>query len=160
MGWMRKSTGDTDALQKWLQCHMEDYAGESMRGSLSMPNAPLKDSRVPFRLNRLLVRIDYNLRSGARHQWLVHRTSLTQTFILGLRDQGFMQAECRGSSDPGNVEGKTWHAMMAIVQTRKRAQGRKLLLLQLPRLVKHHREGPLGRGGPVRRCAIEPRAGG
>ena len=135
VGWMRKSTAGTNALQKWLQRHMEDYAGESMQESLSMPNVPLKDYRVPVRLECLMVRIDHNLRSGARHQWLAHRTSLTRTFILGLRDQGFMQAECRGSFDPGNAEGKTWHAMMAIEQTRKTVQGRKLLLLQLPTLV-------------------------
>ena len=71
-----------------------------------------------------------------------------------------MQAECRGSSDPGNVDGKTWHTMMAIMQTLKRAQGRMLLLLQLPMLVKHCREQPLDREGPVRGCAIVLRAGG
>ena len=125
-----------------------------------MPNAPLKDSRVPVCLNRLLVRIDHNLRSSARHHWPTQASSLTRTFFLGLTLQGFIQAECRGSSDPGNVEGKTWHATMAIMQTLKRAQGRTLLLLQLPRLVKHCREGPLGREGPVRGCVIVPRAEG
>ena len=71
-----------------------------------------------------------------------------------------MQAECRGSSDLGNVEEKTWHAMMAIVQTLKNTQGRTLLLLQLPRLVKHCQERLLGREGTVRGCATEAWAGG
>ena len=112
-----------------------------------MPNAPLKDPKVPVRRDRLLVRIDRNLSSDARQHWPAYTSLLTRTSFLGLTVQGFMQAECRGSSDPGNVEGKTYNATMATVQTLKRAQGRTLLLLQLSKLVKHRREGLLDREG-------------
>ena len=46
---------------------MEGYVAESIQGSFSMPNAPLHDSGVQVRLDRLLVRIDHNLSSGATH---------------------------------------------------------------------------------------------
>ena len=48
-----------------------------------------------------------------------------------------MQAECRGSCDLRNVEGKTWHAVMALVETLKMGQERTLLLLQLLKLFKY-----------------------
>ena len=48
-----------------------------------------------------------------------------------------MQAKCQGSYDLGNVEGKTWHVMMALVETLKMRRERRLLLLQHPKLVKH-----------------------
>ena len=118
---------------------MEGYAAESIQGSFSMPNAPLNDSGVQVRLDRLLVRIDHNLSNGATHHWPTQTSSPTRTFFLGLTLQGFMQAECRGSCDPRNVEGKTCHAMRVIVQTLRRAQGRMPLLLQVPRLVKPRR---------------------
>ena len=89
-----KIDSDMDALQKWLERHMVGYAAESMQGSFSMPNAPLKDSGVPVHLNCLLVRINHNLRSGATYHWPTQTSSLTRTFFLGLIVQGFMQAEC------------------------------------------------------------------
>ena len=100
-----------------------------------MPNANFKDPVVLVLFDRLLVRIDHNLRNGARHHWPALSSSLSRTFFLGLTLQGFMQAECRGSCDLKTVEGKTWNGMMAIVETQKTVQGRRLLLLQLPRLV-------------------------
>ena len=102
-----------------------------------MPNAALKDPVILVLLNRLLVRIDHNLCNYVRQHWSTQTSSLTCTFFLGLTVQEFMQAQCRGSCDLGNVEGKTWHAMMAFVETLMMVQVRALLLLQLPRLVKH-----------------------
>ena len=49
-----------------------------------------------------------------------------------------MQVECRGSCDLGNVEGKTWHTMMVLVETLKTTQERRPLLRQRSKLVKHH----------------------
>ena len=48
-----------------------------------------------------------------------------------------MQAKCRGSCDLGNIEGKTWHALMAMVETLKTTRERRPSLLLRPRLVKH-----------------------
>ena len=140
--WMdEKIHFDTDALPKWQELStwwpLPSSPWEDQFEC--MPNAVYSDPMVPVPLDHLLVRIDHNLRSTARQHCLPQTSSLTCTFYLELTVQEFMQVECRGSCNLRNVEGKTWHAMMAFVESLKTAQRRTLLLLQLPKLVKCRR---------------------
>ena len=69
-----------------------------------------------------------------------------------------MQAECRGNCDLGNVEGKTWHALMLRLKTMKMTREWRPLLLLRPRLVDHrgHIQGSGGVGLVVRKGVIGP----
>ena len=66
-----------------------------------------------------------------------------------------MQVECRGNCDLEIVEGKTWHAMMALVETLKTTRERRPLLCLRPRLVKHR-----GKHCGIRRAGLGYEEGG